>query len=348
MKLGLIGLGKMGTRMVEKLLQEGHEVVVWNRSGAPIQELQLKILASRRSGQNSTPIESGSKFKNTRLAPESTLGAGALAKRTAQKLKVAETIEKLVQELPKPRVVWLMVTAGEATETVFQEVVQYIEAGDVVIDGGNAFYKDTERRSQEAQRRGVRFLGIGVSGGVVAATQGYPLMVGGDRSAYDEIKPLFDSLAKPGGAHDYFGAGGAGHYVKMVHNAIEYGYMQAIGEGFGVLQEADYAFDLEKVARTYQKGTLISGFMMDRTVDALKKDPDLSETDGVIGSASGETAWTIEEAKKADLPIGIIESSYDFRMQSEKDEKIQRSTAAKLISLLRLEFGGHETKKSKK
>lgn len=304
MQLGFIGLGRMGSRMVMKLLQEEHGVVVWNRSQAPIQELQLKVQSA--------------------------------------KFKVVETTEQLVQSLESPRVIWVMVTAGEATQTILDEVSQYLDTGDILIDGGNAFYKDTERRFKEFEQKGIKYLGIGVSGGLIAATDGYPLMVGGDRNAYGYIKQILDSLAKPRGGHEYFGTGGAGHFVKMVHNGIEYGYMQSIGEGFGVLEKSEYELDLLKVAKLYQKGTLVSGFMMDRTVDALLDDSKLSNVVGLIGESSDRAAQhTVEAAKEQGLPVGIIEQSLEFRRKSQTDETLQKTFAAKLVAALRLAFGGH-------
>ncbi len=311
MQIGFIGLGKMGSRMAEKLLREGHQVVVWNRSEEPIRNLEFRI-------------------KNSELSLE---------------LRIAETIEDLINVLEKPRVVWLMLPAGEATNTMLTGVSEFAESGDIVIDGGNSHFTDTDKWFMKLKAKGVRFLGIGVSGGMHAVINGYPLMVGGDASAYQYVTTILDSLAKPHGGHEYFGTGGAGHFVKMVHNAIEYGYMQSLGEGFGVLKNAEYGFDLQRVAQLWQKGTLVSGFMLDRTVDVLEKDSKLSDIAGTIGSASGETVWTIDEARKQDVPIKIIEDSVEFRKQSETDEKIQKSFAAKLVAALRREFGGHEVKK---
>ncbi len=307
MRLGFIGLGKMGNRMVVKLLGEGHEVVVWNRSEEKIKDLQLKV--------------------------------------KSEKLKVAGSIEDLIGKLDKPRIVWSMVPAGEATEGILKQVQKDIEEGDIIVDGGNSKFSDTQKWYETFKSKNIRFLGIGVSGGIVAAQEGYPLMAGGDKSAYGEIKPILDSLAKPGGGHEYFGEGGAGHFVKMVHNAIEYGYMQAIGEGFGLLEKSPYDIDLVKVAKLYQKGTLVSGFMMERAIEVLSDDPKLENIEGVIGKASGETIWAVEEAKRQDLPVEIIERSLEIRNESQTDPRIQKSFAARMVSALRQAFGGHEVKK---
>lgn len=294
MRIGFIGLGKMGSRMVEKLLKEGHEVVAWNRSD--------------------------------------------------NELKNAETVEELVKSLETPRVVWSMVPAGEATEDILNEISKFAEKGDIVIDGGNSHFKDTQRRFDSFKKKGIRFLGIGVSGGIIAAKDGYPMMVGGDKSAYEFIKFILNSLAKPNGGHEYFGIGGAGHFVKMLHNGIEYGIMQSLGEGFEVLEKAPYKLDLLKVAKLWQKGTLVSGFMLDRTVEALVNDPKLSSIVGVIAE-SGEAKWTIDQAKEEEVPVEIIERSLDYRRRSQKDKKIQNSFTAKLVAALRNAFGGHEVKR---
>ena len=309
MKIGFIGLGKMGSRMVEKLLEEGHEVVAWNRSSAPVEELKFKM-------QNSK------------------------CKITIKNLKVTETIKDLVKKLESPRVIWLMLPAGEATETILNEVGKFVEEKNIVIDGGNSYYKDTQRRFESFRKRGVRFLGIGVSGGIIAVKKGYPMMVGGDSSAYQYVAPILDSLAKPNGGHDYFGIGGAGHFVKMLHNGIEYGIMQSLGEGFAVLEKAPYKLDLAKVAKLWQKGTLVSGFMLDRVVDALSEDPHLSKIKGVI-EESGEARWTIDQAREEGVAVEIIERSLEYRKRSQEDSKVQNSFTAKLVAALRHAFGGH-------
>ncbi len=308
MQLGIIGLGKMGGRMAEKLLREGHQLSVWNRSPEPREQLKAKF-----PGNNN--------------------------------LHTTETIAELVQSMPEPRTVLLMLPAGEATETSLAEVLRLATKNDIVIDAGNSYYKDTERHYQECTQKGIRFLGIGVSGGIIAVRDGYPLMVGGDQSAYEHARPILDSLAKPHGGHEYFGTGGAGHFVKMIHNGIEYPFMQALGEGFGILANSSYNFDLVKIAKLYQKGTLVSGFMLDRTVESLENDPKLETIQGVIGSASGETIWTIEEANKHNLPVESIEQAQSFRVRSQTDKHIQESFAARLVGALRVAFGGHPVKK---
>lgn len=234
---------------------------------------------------------------------------------------------------------------GGATESVLNEVSQYLSSGDILIDGGNANFKDTERRSDVLSAKGIRFLGIGVSGGVHAIENGYPMMVGGNESAYKEIIPILDVLAEPRGGHAYFGGGGAGHFVKMVHNGIEYGMMQAIGEGFGVLEKSPYNLDLLEVAKLWQKSTIVSGFLIDRVRDTLEKDTTLSEIDGRI-AASGEGEWTVAQGKEEGVPVENIEQALNFRIRSQTDEKIQSSYAAKMVNALRHEFGGHVVKRT--
>lgn len=294
MKIGFIGLGRMGANMTKKLLADGHEVIAWNRSD--------------------------------------------------HELKNVESVEKLIKSLGTPRIIWSMLPAGAATGEILKEISKFVNEDDIIIDGGNSNFKDTERRFEEFRNKGIRFLGIGVSGGIIAATEGYPMMVGGDKSAYDFIKPILNSLAKPSGGHEYFGEGGAGHFVKMVHNGIEYGIMQSLGEGFGVLEKSPYNLDLKKIAKLYQKGTLVSGFMLNRAVEALENDPKLSNIVGIIAE-SGEAKWTIDQAKEEKVDVEIIERSLKFRKRSQTDEKIQKSFSARMVAALRNAFGGHEVKK---
>ena len=313
MQLGFIGLGKMGNRMVMKLLAEGHHVVVYNRTKEKVSNFKFQI--------------SNFKYKTN--------------------LTVASSIEDLATKLQKPRIIWSMLPAGAATEVILfgpKGVATLLSEQDILIDGGNSNFRDTQRRWELLKSRNIKFLGIGVSGGVIAFEDGYPLMAGGSKDAYEQVTPILDSLAKPGGGHEYFGQGGAGHFVKMVHNGIEYGVMQAIGEGFGVMEKSPYDLDLLKVAKLYQKGTLNSGFMMARTIESLQKDPKLNSIVGYIED-SGEGQWTIEQAKEEGVPINVIEESLEFRRKSREDESIANTFAAKLVAALRNAFGGHEVKK---
>lgn len=310
MQLGYIGLGKMGTRMVEKLLLDGHTVLGWNRTKSIVDEFRL-VLKDKKLDEH---------------------------------FIAADEIKSLVDGLSSPRVIWVMLPAGEATEAVLQELAHYVEKGDIIIDGGNAFFKDTQRRYDDFKDYGIRYLGIGVSGGVKAVDKGYPLMVGGDKSAFEEIKPLLDTLIKPHGGYEYFGDGGAGHFVKMVHNGIEYGMMQALGEGYGVLEKAPYELDLLKVSELWQKNTIVTSFLNECAKDALEKDPTLASLDGVI-DATGEAEWTVNQAKEEGVYAENIDQSLDFRRRSKTDTKVSSSFAARMVAALRHEFGGHHVKK---
>jgi 6-phosphogluconate dehydrogenase len=310
MKIGFVGLGKMGKRMVEKLLLGGHTVVVWNRTKSVVDEFSLVVAE----------------------------------KKLADSFTSAEGIKSLVYKLQPPRIIWLMLPAGEATESVIRELDKYIEKGDILIDGGNSYYKDTEKRFRYFQQKEIRYLGIGVSGGIKAAKTGYPMMIGGDISGFNRIKPLLETLIKPHGGYEYFGEGGAGHFVKMVHNGIEYGMMQAIGEGFGVLEKSPYNFDLVKVAKLWQRGTIITSYLMECARNALEKDPTLSKIDGVIDT-TGEAEWTVLQAKEERVPIENIEQALTFRYRSKIEDDVRHSLAARMIAALRHEFGGHTVHK---
>lgn len=317
MKIGFLGLGKMGKRMVWKLLENGHDVVAWNRSPEAVEELVDEYESKTRSQRKKLGV-----------------------------LSVAPTIGDFKSLLKPTRVLWSMLPAGDATEQVMEQLGDVVAKKDIVIDGGNAYFKDTQRRFEHFKKMDVRFLGIGVSGGILAMENGFPMMVGGDKSAYDYIQPILTTFARPHGGYDYFGTGGAGHFIKMVHNGIEYGMMQAIGEGFGVLDKGPYKLDLEKVAEIWQKGTIISSFLIDRAKDALVKDDTLKNLVGYI-EENGEAVWTIEAAKKEKVPVPVIEDSLEFRRKSQKSKKIQATFAARMVAALRLEFGGHKVHKAK-
>lgn len=310
MQLGFIGLGKMGSRMAEKLLKEGHSLVLWNRSEQGMSNFQFTI-------------------SNLKQKPD---------------YKIAKTVELLVQSLEKPRIVWTMLPAGDATQDMIDEIEKYIEKDDIVIDGSNSNYKDTEKRYKFFKKQGVRFLGIGISGGIIAAKTGYPIMAGGDKSAYEKIKPILDSLAKPDGGHQYFGEGGAGAFVKMMHNGIEYGIMQSLAEGYAVLKKSPYDLNLVDVTKLWQKGTLVSGFMLDRSLEVLENNPELEDISGAIAT-SGEGDWTVEQAKEESISVPIIAASLKYRKDSQKDPKLADGYTAKFVNALRQAFGGHPVKK---
>lgn len=309
MKIGFIGLGKMGSRMTLKLVANKHEVVAWNRSQDAVTALVDSL----------TPDE-------------------------LQLFSPAESLAELVDSLPTPRAIWMMLPAGDATQVILDELAKYLEKGDIVIDGGNAHFADTQRRFETLSEKGIRYLGIGVSGGIIAAEEGYPMMVGGDKTAYEYITPLLDTFAKPHGGYAYFGTGGAGHFVKMAHNGIEYGMMQAIGEGFAVMEKSPYDLDLLKVAEIFQKGTIISSFLIDRAKDALAKNSTLSDITGYL-EENGEAKWAIKEAENEGIEVPVTEKSLQFRLDSQKDEKIRDSFTAKMVAALRREFGGHKVVK---
>ncbi len=302
MQVGFIGLGKMGSRMAVKLIKDGHGLVVWNRTQTAYDLLESDL-------------------------PD-------------YKFDVAVSLEELVKKLQAPRIIWIMLPAGETTQEILDEVSKHAEKGDIIIDGGNSYYKNTQERFDRLTAKGFLFLGIGVSGGIIAAKEGYPIMVGGHKKAYEHIIPILDSLSKPHGGHEYFGEGGAGHFVKMIHNGIEYGIMQSLGEGFEVLEKAPYSFDLLSVARLWQKGTLVSGFMLDRAEEVLEKDKKLESMDGVIAE-SGEARWTVNQAREEGVKVEIIERSLDYRRRSQNDKSISSSFTARMVAALRNAFGGH-------
>jgi 6-phosphogluconate dehydrogenase len=319
MRIGFLGLGKMGSRMAKKLIADGHDVVVWNRSKEPVQALIADV-------EHAKPTHKSIGIKNFGI------------------ITPAETVQELVGKLSPTRIIWAMLPAGDATESQLSEVSKYLEKNDILIDGGNANWKDTQRRFETFTKLGIRFLGIGVSGGVLAEKNGFPLMAGGDKSAYEEIVPILDTFAYPNGGHTYLGTGGAGHFVKMVHNGVEYGMMQAIGEGFEVLEKSPFNLDLLQVGQIWQRGSIVSSFLIDRAVDALKKDGKLANLAGPIAE-NGEAKWTLDAAKEEGVQVKVIEDSLQYRWDSQTDEKIQNSYTAKMVSALRFEFGGHEVKK---
>ena len=309
--------------MVLRFMEKGIEVVAWNRSQAPIEELEFKI-------QNS-------KFKIS-----------------SQKLKVAKTIEELVNSLEKPRIIWLMVTAGSAVDEILNTLADKLDAGDLVIDGGNSFYKETLRRNEMLTKKGIHFMDVGTSGGVESARNGACLMIGGEKVDYERALEIFKAAAAPN-AYGLFGPVGSGHFAKMIHNGIEYGMMEAIGEGAAILKASKFNYDLKEVFRVYSNRSIIESRLVSWTLDELKNDPKLSNISSVIGSGGtagkvkGEGHWTVQLANEMGIDVPVIEASLKVRENSEKDpENSPSGFRNKVVAAMRWQFGRHPVKKVKK
>ncbi len=298
MKLGMVGLGRMGGNMTIRLIRGGHEVVAFARR------------------------------------PESvarTVQAGALG---------SSSLEDLVSKLEAPRVVWLMVPAGEATENAVRELGGLLAAGDVVVDGGNSHFKESMRRAQQLAAGGIRFLDCGTSGGIWGLENGYCLMVGGDPDAVALVEPVFLALA-PEGGYAHVGPSGAGHFTKMVHNGIEYGLLAAYGEGFEILRASEFDFDLRQIASIWRYGSVVRSWLLELLRDALEKDPALASIGDYVED-SGEGRWTVQAAIDENVPAPVTALALFARFASRQDE----SFSAKVIAALRREFGGHAVKSS--
>jgi len=297
MRIGFIGLGRMGANMVRRLVRDGHEIVVYNR----------------------TPE------KTTEIATE-----GATP---------SYSIEELVGKLEKPRAVWVMVPAGDATEAQINELLEHLEAGDTIIDGGNTNFHDDVRRHALLKDKGIHYVDAGTSGGIWGLELGYCLMVGGDAQAVTPLEPIFKSLA-PDGGYLNVGGPGAGHYVKMVHNGIEYGLMQAYAEGFEIMHASDYDLDLAGISELWMQGSVVRSWLLELAGRAFRANgPDLEHLKGFVED-SGEGRWTVQEAIDHDVPAPVITLSLLTRFRSRQDD----SYGAKVLAALRNEFGGHAVK----
>lgn len=317
MKIGFIGLGRMGKNIVLNLLEHGIEVVAWNRSSEPREELK----------QEASGLKSGS-----------------------ENLIIVETTDELVKDLETPRVVWLMVSA-EAMDTVLADLVPKLIKGDLVIDGGNSFYRETLRRAKELSEKGIHFMDVGTSGGVESARTGTCLMVGGSNEDYAKVEPVLKALAAPK-AYGLLGPVGAGHFAKMVHNGIEYGMMEAIGEGAAILKNSPFNYDLREVFRIYANRSIIESRLVSWILTELQNDPELSNISSVIGSAGsaqrmkGEGDWTLEIAKEKGIKVPVIEASMKVRDESDKDpENSPAGFRNKVVAAMRWQFGRHPVKK---
>jgi 6-phosphogluconate dehydrogenase len=302
MKIGYIGLGKMGKNMVLHLLEQGVEIVAWNRSPDPRKEVAE---------------------------------AGATA---------VETIEDLVRHLETPRIIWLMLPAGETTDEFIDKLIPLVSSGDLLIDGANSFYKDTLKRAEKLREKGICFMDVGVSGGPNGARAGACLMIGGSKDDYAKVEELV-KLASAPDAYGHFGDIGAGHFAKMVHNGIEYGMMQAIAEGAAILKSSQFDINLREVFRVYNNRSVIESRLVGWTEEALREDPELSEYSSKIGH-TGEGEWTVNTGKELGISVPVLESSFNVRVNSEKDdENSPNGFRNRAISAMRGKFGGHSVKK---
>lgn len=254
---------------------------------------------------------------------------------TKAQIKTVTDLQSLVKGLTQPRIVWSMLPAGKPTDDTIKELSELLDEDDVVIDGGNSFYQDSIRHAEILKEQGIHFFDVGTSGGKAGARQNGNFMIGGPQPIFARIEPLFKAIDAEDG-YLYTGKAGSGHYLKMVHNGIEYGMMQAIGEGFEVLSESQFDYDNEAVAKVWNHGSVVRSWLMELAQDAFSKDANLDEIKGVMHS-SGEGAWTVQEALRLRVPTPVISSALMMRYRSEKDDTM----TGKVVAALRNEFGGH-------
>jgi 6-phosphogluconate dehydrogenase len=299
MNIGFVGLGKMGMNMVQRLLNDNHEIVGYALSAPSVRRAEEK---------------------------------GAVG---------AESLEDLVKKLKAPRIIWLMVPAGSATEETVRGLAPLLGDGDIMIDGGNSLYKDSIRRAEELKARGISFLDIGTSGGIWGLKKGYCMMIGGERPVFERVEPILRTLA-PGDGYVHVGPNGAGHFVKMVHNGIEYALLQGYAEGFEIMNaKKEFHLDLQKIAHLWNQGSVIRSWLLELAEEAFRKEPNLDSVRGYVED-SGEGRWTVAEAIESDVPAPIITLSLLERFSSRQSE----SFSDKVIAALRNEFGGHSVRRS--
>jgi 6-phosphogluconate dehydrogenase len=251
------------------------------------------------------------------------------------------TLGELVQAMPAPRAIWLMLPAGEPTEAALHALADHLAAGDTLIDGGNSNYKDSQRRAQQLQPRGLQFVDVGTSGGIWGLREGYSMMVGGEAEAVERLRPILESLAPgPERGWGHVGPHGSGHFVKMIHNGIEYGMMQAYAEGFELLRaKSEFGLDLHQVAEIWRYGSVVRSWLLDLTAAALEPDPELSDLKDWVAD-SGEGRWTVFEGIDLDVPMPVTTLALLMRLVSRQEQ----SYGAKLLAALRQQFGGHAVK----
>jgi len=320
MQLGMVGLGRMGANMTRRLMRGGHQMVVWNQTQDKVQQL---------AGEGATPSSS---------------------------------LADLVGKLRAPRAVWVMVPAGDATESTVKTLLELMKSGDTIIDGGNSYFKDDVRRSKMCAEKGVHYVDVGTSGGIWGIDRGYCMMIGGPKDAVARLDPIFKTLApgrgdlprtpgreKMGGTAEegyiHCGPSGAGHFVKMVHNGIEYGMMQAYAEGFDIFKNATskelpedirYDLNLADIAEVWRRGSVVASWLLDLTAIALAENPTLSEYSGFVQD-SGEGRWTIQAAIEEAVPADVLSAALYTRFRSRQDHTF----AEKILSAMRQKFGGH-------
>jgi 6-phosphogluconate dehydrogenase len=313
MKIGYIGLGKMGKGMVLNLLEKGIEIVAWNRSPEPREEVKL---------------------------------AGA------ETVENAEDVVSVLRQGDENIIVWLMLPAGETTDEFIDKILPLLKPGDLLIDGANSLFKDTLRRAEKIKPTGVHFCDIGVSGGPKGARTGACLMIGGEKEDFERIKELVVAASAPD-SYKHLGGIGAGHLAKMVHNAIEYGMMESLGEGLAILKQSDYAYNFVELLDLYNHGSVIESRLVGWAKNAFIEDSELENTSSIIGSGGGgkerikgEGDWTLELAKELGVDAPSIEASVQVRAQSpEVEENSPNGFRNKVVSALRGQFGGHSVKK---
>ncbi|MFP4257570.1 MAG: phosphogluconate dehydrogenase (NAD(+)-dependent, decarboxylating) [Desulfovermiculus sp.] len=300
MKIGMVGLGRMGMNMSRRLLDHGHEVAAYNRTAEKTKQL------------------------------------------AEQGAQACFSLPELIKALESPRLVWMMLPAGEIVDQHLEALLDLVDPGDVIIDGGNTYYKDDIRRSQAAAEKGVHYLDVGTSGGVWGLEVGYCLMAGGEKRAFDLIEPALAALA-PEDGYLYCGPTGAGHFVKMIHNGIEYGMMQAYAEGFGILEDSPYArhLDYRKLSHLWNQGSVIRSWLLELAELAFAHSPRLDDIQGYVQD-SGEGRWTVLQAVETATSAPVLTLSLMERFRSRRENTFPD----RVLAALRQQFGGHEVKKA--
>ncbi|MCH8864577.1 MAG: decarboxylating 6-phosphogluconate dehydrogenase [Chloroflexi bacterium] len=303
MELGMIGLGRMGGNMAQRLVGGGHRVVVYDPSAAAV---------------------------------------AAVVKQGAEGVA---SLEELLARLSSPRAVWLMVPAGEPAESTINVLSSLLSAGDVIIDGGNSNYKDSMRRAESLAGKGLFFLDVGTSGGVWGLKEGYSLMVGGEPEAFRRLEPVFRTLApSPDTGYGHIGPAGSGHFVKMIHNGIEYGMMQAYAEGFELMRaKEEFGIDLARTAEIWRHGSVVRSWLLDLAAAALHEDPGLEGLQAYVDD-SGEGRWTVQESIELGVPVPVITQALQVRFRSRQEQPF----GVKLLAAMRQQFGGHAVRKTGK